>query len=249
MDCQIIILAAGNGSRMRSDLPKVMHQVGGKSMIERVLSNSREVTDDIILVHSPQLLKYLHPYQNICKFALQSSPHGTADAVHSALNQIDDNKVTLVIFGDNPFISPEIINKLLDHLNKTNSSVVTLSFKRDDPGQYGRIVTDELGNFLRIVEFKKANNQEKEIKLCNSGIMVFGRGILKKYLPHCLVKDEKDDSELYLTNMVGVCANHNEKVSYMLSSEHDAVIGVNTKEELLEANSIYLNEFKNMLKE
>ena len=245
MNCQIIILAAGNGSRMNSALPKVMHEIGGKPMIEMVLANSKEVTDDIILVHSPQLYQYLHPYQHICKFALQPNPQGTADALHAALPLLDDNKVTAVIFGDNPFISSGIIHKLLDHLNKTNSSIVTLSFQRDNPSQYGRVVTDELGNFLKIVEFKKANEQEKQIKLCNSGIMAFGPGVVKKYLPHCLVKDEKDNSELYLTKMVEICTNHKEKVSYIISSEHDAVVGVNTKEELLEANNIHLSDFMN----
>jgi UDP-N-acetylglucosamine pyrophosphorylase len=238
MGYQIIILAAGNGKRMNSELPKVMHEVGGVSMLERVIHNTRAVTDDLILVHSLRLLEFIEPYKNLCKFALQSQPNGTADAVYSAVDLIDDNKTNLVIYADNPFISSSTILELLKHLESTNSSIVTLSFKRNDPGQYGRIITDEYEDFIKIVEFKNASDEEKKITHCNSGIMAFSPSILKKYL-HLMINDAAClDAEIYLTKIIETAKNFGEKVSYLLSDNQDVIVGVNTKEELMAANKI-----------
>lgn len=238
MSCQIVILAAGNGSRMASDLPKVLHKVGGISMISRVLANARAVTDDVILVHSPRLLKYLPLDQNIYKLVEQSQPLGTADAVNTAMPWINHHQITLVIFGDNPFISPVIINQLLARTSQKNEAIITLSFERNDPEQYGRIVIDKAGNFLKIVEFKNATDQQKKITLCNSGIMSFGPGILHKYLPKYVAQASSQSSEVYLGGLVEICRQHQEKVGYLLSSDHHAVIGVNTQAELVAANNI-----------
>lgn len=236
-NCQIIILAAGNGSRMGPDLPKVMHQVGGKPMIERVLDNCARVSDDLILVYSSMLLEYLTPYKNLCKLALQDSPKGTAHAVDAAREYFDHNKPIMVIYGDNPLITADIIESLAHHQQSTNSAAVTLAFERENPAEYGRIVTDAKGNFLKIVEHKNANESERKITLCNSGIMVFAPGILQKYLPGCF--DESDpEMELYLTKIIEVCANASEKVTYFLAHDADLVVGVNTQEELLEAAKV-----------
>ncbi|WP_417904567.1 sugar phosphate nucleotidyltransferase [Candidatus Tisiphia endosymbiont of Micropterix aruncella] len=236
MDCQIIVLAAGNGRRMESSLPKVMHEVGGRPMLDRVLTNAKKVTNDVILVHSLQLEEYIPSYKEGCKFALQLERLGTAHAVYTALDLVDDNKIVAVLYGDNPLITANIINDLLDHLVSTNSAITTLCFRRDNPGQYGRIVTDKLGNFLKIVEFKEATNEEQAITICNSGIMAFEAGILKKYLPTIFLGKVDRSKELYLTALVKIAKDSGEKVSYLLSSDHDIVLGVNTKQELEEAN-------------
>lgn len=235
VDPQIIILAAGNGSRMDSKLPKVMHEVFGKPMIEMALMNALEVTEDIVLVHSTKLLPYLNSYREMCKFVLQSTPLGTAHAVDSAMGLIDHEKVVIVLYGDNPLITSKIMKDLVDHLRQTKSSIVTLAFKRKNPAQYGRIVTDANGDFLKIVEFKDATDDEKKIQLCNSGIMAFAPTILEKYLPTCVLKS-KQQKELYLTHIVEICYLNNEKVSYFLSEDVDLVVGVNTQEELAEAS-------------
>jgi UDP-N-acetylglucosamine pyrophosphorylase len=236
MNCQIIILAAGNGSRMGTELPKVMHEVGGKPMIDRVLTNARQITNEIILVHSPQLEKYILNYKNICQFALQSQPLGTAHAVYTALDLVDDNRIILVLYGDNPLITAEIISALLSHLVATDSAIATLCFERDHPNEYGRIVTDEAGEFLKIVEFKDASKEEQAINICNSGIMAFGKTVLKKYLPAILSKNVDNSKELYLTALIKFAKDQGEKVTYLLAPNHDLVLGVNTPQELKEAN-------------
>lgn len=239
MNRQIIVLAAGNGNRMKSDLPKVMHEINGTPMIEMVLSSARQVTSDVVLVHSLQLAKYLPKYQPMCKFVLQPVPLGTAHASYVALNLIDDKKDVAVLYGDNPLITPDIINNLFNHMINTNSALTTLCFIREEHNQYGRIVTDENGEFLKIVEFKEATNEELTIKLCNSGVMVFKAGILRKYLNNMFL-DPIDgiEKEIYLTSIVEIAKDNGEKVSYMLSPDHSQVIGVNTKQELEEANNV-----------
>ncbi|WP_341789636.1 sugar phosphate nucleotidyltransferase [Rickettsia endosymbiont of Polydrusus tereticollis] len=237
---QIIILAAGNGSRMKSDLPKVMHKVGNTPMLEMVLKNAAQVTNDIILVYSEQLKKYLAPYKNICRFVLQKEPLGTAHAVYSALNLIDDNKITIVLYGDHPLITPKVIEELINHLEVTNSAIATLSFERDDPAQCGRIITDDRNNFLEIVEFKNATEEEKKITHCNSGVMAFAPEVLKTYLPEFEFK--VGGKEFYLTEIVRICADYAGSISYLLSEDYNLIIGVNTQEELEEANNIFLHK-------
>ncbi|HJD55562.1 MAG TPA: NTP transferase domain-containing protein [Rickettsia endosymbiont of Pyrocoelia pectoralis] len=237
---QIIILAAGKGTRMGTNLPKVMHKIGGVPMLEAVLKNSLKVTNDVVIVYSKQLEEYLTPYKNLCKFALQEEQLGTGNAVYAAIGLINPNKIVAVLYGDHPLITPDIIDNLINHLESTNSDLVTLAFKTENPAQYGRIVTDEAGNFLEIVEFKNATEKEKEIKLCNSGIMAFAPGILTKHLDIC-ISEGSSNPETYLTSMVKICRDSGHKVSYLSLESEDSklLIGVNTQAELLEATSLF----------
>jgi len=237
MNKQIIILAAGKGSRMNSDLPKVMHKVGGTPMLERVFQNCQRVTDDLVLVYSDHLKPYLGAFENKCKLALQEQQLGTAHAVFVAKEFTDPHKYNAVIYGDNPLITDDIIQELFDYTTKNASAVVTLAFEYDKPNQYGRIIIDKNGNFQKIVESKFANSEEIKVTLCNSGIMVFAPGILEKYLPKCLEPDPKHpEKELYLTRIIDVCNAGAEKVSYFLAKDASLLLGVNTKEELVVAN-------------
>jgi UDP-N-acetylglucosamine pyrophosphorylase len=240
MEKQIVILAAGKGSRMKSDLPKVMHQVAGKSMLEHVVDNAHAITDDLILVYSDHIKEYLPLFEKKCRFAVQEEQLGTAHAVWVAMDLIHDNVATAVIYGDNPLITPDIITGLFNHLETSKSAVATLVFEHEEPNAYGRIITDADGNFQKIVEFKFANEEERKIKLCNSGIMAFVPGILKKYLPYCLDESmQAQGKELYLTEIIEVCARNGEKVTYYTSHDHRLVIGVNTPEELDAANKVF----------
>lgn len=235
---QIIILAAGKGTRMQSELPKVMHKVGDKSMLEHVVFNCKNVTDNLVLVYSDHLNPYLESFEARCKFVKQEKQLGTAHAVSVAKDLFDEEEYIGVIYGDNPLITSKIIDDLFTHLKKTNSKAVTLAFECREPNQYGRIVTDNEGNFLKIVETKFANEEEKKITLCNSGIMAFAPSILGKYIDECLIVDSKNpEKEAYLTTIIEVCATHGEKVTYFESENPNLVIGVNTLDELQNANS------------
>lgn len=239
MNKQIIILAAGKGSRMNSELPKVMHDVGGTPMLEHVVNNCYKVTKDLVLVYSDHIKEFLPNFADRCKFVLQEEQLGTAHAVSVASNMINNDVMCAVIYGDNPLITPQIINDLFDHAKSSGSAVVTLAFQYDQPNAYGKIVLDSRANFTKIVESKFASDAEKAITLCNSGIMTFAPSILKKYLEQCLIPDNSSvQKELYLTKIIEICSSYGEKVSYFESQDHHLVLGVNTQEELIAANKL-----------
>ena len=236
---QIIILAAGRGSRMKSELPKVMHKVGGKSMLGRVFENCHKVTDNLVLVYSDHIEEFLPEFADKCNLVRQGEQLGTAHAVYVAKSQFDNTKPIGVIYGDNPLITSDIIQNLFNYMEKTNSKAVTLAFEFNKPNAYGRIVTDSDGCFKKIVESKFASPEEKEITLCNSGVMSFAPGVLGKYIEECLKPDSNtSQKELYLTKIIEICSQNNEKVSYYTSDNYNLVLGVNTQEELQNANSL-----------
>lgn len=236
---QIIILAAGKGSRMQSELPKVMHKVGGKPMLEHVIDNCQKVSNDLILVYSDHIEKFLPAFSDKCDFVKQEEQLGTAHAVFVAKHKFDPKQPIAVIYGDNPLINAEIIQNLFNHMQKTNSKAVTLAFEYDKPNAYGRIIVDSHGNFKKIVEAKFASPEEQKVTLCNSGVMSFAPGILVQYIEDCLKQDSKNPKkELYLTEIIEICAKNGEKVSYYTSDNYNLVLGVNTQEELENANSI-----------
>lgn len=237
---QIIILAAGKGSRMNSEKPKVMHEIAGRPMLEHVVHNCSQVTDDLVLVYSDHLLPYLGQFDNRCKTVRQAEPLGTAHAVWTAKDYFKKEEPIGVIYGDNPLITSKIITDLFGYLQESNSKIVTLAFDYTKPNHYGRIILDEEGNFLKIVESKFATEQELKISLCNSGIMAFAPGILEKYIDVCITPDKSNsDKELYLTEIIQICAAAREKVSYFKSLQHQLVVGVNTQKELSDANLLY----------
>lgn len=238
MQKQIIILAAGKGSRMKSDLPKVMHKVGGKPMLEMVISNAAAVTDDLVLVYSDHIKEYLPLFSDKCKLAYQEEQLGTAHAVGAAKPLIRDDIPVAVLYGDNPLITPDIINELFDHLDSSKAAIDALVFEHEHPNAYGRIILDEQGNFKKIVEFKYATPSQREIKLCNSGIMAFAPGTLSKYLHYCLAPSHIAGQELYLTEIIQIAGKYGEKVAYYTSENHQLVVGINTQEELKAANDI-----------
>ncbi len=235
---QLIILAAGRGSRMKSNLPKVMHEVHGKPMLTHVMENCRAVTNNIILVYSDILEPYLNLYQNNCTTVIQEKQLGTAHAVSVAKKYFAKNMPIGVIYGDNPLITDDIIRGLFQHHEKENAAVTTLAFEYSKPNEYGKIITDKDGNFLEIIESKFANKEQHAITLCNSGVMAFSPSILEKYLDKCLVPDHIEaNKELYLTDIIKICTEHNEKVSYYKVGNHKLVLGINTKEELSKINN------------
>ncbi len=245
MNKQIIILAAGKGARMKATLPKVMHKVAGIPMVEHVIKNCLQVSQNLILVYSDHLQSYLPNLQKHCKLIEQRQHLGTAHAVAVAKSAFLKNCPIAVIYADNPLINSTIISNLFNYIKKTNSKATTLAFEFDKANQYGRIVVDNKGNFTRIVEAKFASKEEKKITLCNSGVMAFAPGILEKYIDKCLISNKNaSKKELYLTEIIEICTLHDEKVSYFKSDNHNLLIGVNTQDELANANNIVMRDLE-----
>ncbi len=230
---QIIILAAGKGSRMKSDLPKPMHKIAGRTMLEMVLENARCVSDDITIVYSEAMRPYLD--DAAARLVIQPTPLGTGHAVYCAIDAINPEKPTIVLCADNPFIDAGMITSMLDAFKISNSDMMVMAFEREDPTGYGRLVLDDQNKVKKIIECKDANSQEKSITLCNSGIILFNSKALKEALLELMA--HKSSGEYYLTSLLEIAYNNGYKTGYFTAS--GAVpLGVNTPEELEAAQKL-----------
>ena len=179
-----VILAAGEGKRMKSKLPKVLHKVQGKTMVDWVIDTARSSgADDICVVigHGGEQVKEALKDRNV-KFAVQREQLGTGHAVMQAGDFIEDNADIIVFYGDTPLITAETIKKMLDYHRKEDNSITIISAIVDNPAGYGHIIRDENGLFVKNVEHKDATDEEKLVKEINTGIYCFKGTALKKGL-------------------------------------------------------------------
>lgn len=232
-----IILGAGKGTRMKSDLPKVMMEVAGKPMIRRIIDTLEELkADRIVTVISPDgdlVKKEVSPYQT----CVQAEQLGTGHAVNCAKDLMGNfDGAVLVIFGDTPLITKETFLRSAQKV-RDGFAVVVLGFTPEDPARYGRLVMegDELS---KIVEYKDASEAERQIRFCNSGCMAFNG----KYLFEILSKigNKNAAGEYYLTDAVEVARNMGLKCT-AIEGKAKEVASANTREELA-LLEIYLKE-------
>ena len=170
-----IILAAGKGSRMNSDIPKPLHKIAGKTIIEHILTNIDDANYDesviVINKESEDYFSFLKNVNNKIAFAFQDHQLGTGDAVKSGIKNLDLSNVenVLVVFGDTPLLSSTTLKKLT--VSNRDNNITVLGFEAPDPGRYGRLLTSD-NKLLKIVEALDANDEEKKITFCNGGIMI-----------------------------------------------------------------------------
>lgn len=235
-----IILGAGKGTRMKSDLPKVMMEVANKPMIKHILATLEDMgTKNIVTIISKEgelVKKTVAPY----KTAVQEEQLGTGHAVmcaREALGKFDGP--VLVIFGDTPLITKKTFLKTVDKI-KEGYGVVVLGFRPEDPARYGRLkmVGDELKS---IVEFKDASDEEKKINFCNSGCMGFDGKYLFDILDR--IGNNNASKEYYLTDAVEVARNMGLKCT-AIEGDAKEVASANTREELAMLEVFY-EEIKN----
>ncbi len=202
----IVILAAGLGKRMQSDLPKVLHPVAGKPMLGHVLDTARAVDPDRIVVvvgHGSDKVIADFSGQDGVQFALQQPQRGTGHAVQQALPLLvedgSEQDVTVVLYGDVPLVQPETLRRLLE---ARADGMVVLTEILADPTGYGRIVRDGSGRVIRIVEHKDASAGEREISEVNTGIMAMPTARLRDWLSR--IDNNNAQGEYYLTDVVGL---------------------------------------------
>ncbi len=234
-DIAAIILGAGKGTRMKSDLPKVMMEVCGKPMIKHILSTLEGMgIKEIVTIISKEgelVKECVYPY----KTAVQEEQLGTGHAVNCARDALGvfDGPV-LVIFGDTPLISEKTFLKTVDMIND-GYAVVVLGFRPDDPARYGRLKMD--GSELKsIVEFKDASDEEKKIDFCNSGCMGFDGRYLFDILER--IGNNNASREFYLTDAVEVARNMGLKCT-AIEGDAKEVASANTREELTMLEEYY----------
>lgn len=237
-----IILAAGKGTRMKSELPKVLHPVGNQPMVRHVLATAADAgLDPLVLVIAPGMHKVSsvgHDFSDEVRTATQHEQLGTANAVLSAkeaLNGFEGNLV--VLYGDTPLIRPDTITRLLDALNKdARCAVAVLGFTPDDPADYGRLVLDGHGALSKIVEAKDATKHEKEIRLCNSGVIALRGGVAWDLLEKIDNKNAK--KEYYLTDVVALAIAAGFK-AVAVEADPAEVLGVNSRADLAVADAAF----------
>ena len=246
----VVVTAAGKGARMKSSLPKVLHQIGRRSMLEHVLASIdglKQKDKNVIVVTSHEIINNFAdkmPKQDNLNYVIQEQRLGTADAVKIAVNSKfwnKKNKYTGIFYGDEPFISADTIEQMFQLRNEFD--LIVLGFDCKDQTQpYGRLFTDrdlktgESGELYQIKEYKDLMRGKP--RLCNSGIMIGKSEIFEKLLP--LIGNKNKANEYYLTDIVSLANMYGYYVGAYICDEQEA-IGVNSMEELAHAEKIYQN--------
>ena len=244
-----IILAAGKGSRMNSSIPKPLHKIAGKTIIEHILYNIKDAGyDDSVIVlnkENESFFSYLRTNNTDLTFAFQKDQLGTGDAVREGVKDLDLSEVenVLVVFGDTPLLSSKTLRDLLNFNDQ--SDITVLGFETSDPGRYGRLLVSN-GKLLKIVEALDANEEEKKITLCNGGIMIIKANKLKENLS--LIKNNNVKKEYILSDLIEINNNDGGR-SLFLECDYEETIGVDSKKGLSKAEKIYQNRLRDSFME
>lgn len=235
-----VILAAGNGTRMKSCLPKVLHKVCGKELISYVLDCFKTIrpskTFIIIGNGSEQVKQFLEKYKNV-ETVLQMERLGSAHALLQAKNKMKNLKGNVVVMcGDTPLVKEDTIKKLVSYHIKNKNNATILSGYVQNPFGYGRIVRDNSGKVSCIVEEKSATEKEKQIKEINSGIYCFDLQILWKALAK--VKPNNSKKEYYLTDVISILNSEGFKTDAIAVCKEQEILGVNDRVQLAYAGKI-----------
>ncbi|MEP1537529.1 MAG: bifunctional UDP-N-acetylglucosamine diphosphorylase/glucosamine-1-phosphate N-acetyltransferase GlmU [Paracoccaceae bacterium] len=246
MSIATIILAAGKGTRMNSDLAKVLHPIANVPMLHHAMATAAtlEPTLDIVVTghQAEAVAAAARDFDADVQVANQQDQLGTGHAVQMAAPLLDgfEGRV-VVLFGDTPFIQPETMQNLM----AATSDITILAFDAADPGRYGRVISD--GNTLeRIVEWKDASPEERNITLCNSGVMCISSTLLNDLIFE--LSDTNDAGEYYLTELPAMARSKGYSAGVVLCSESET-LGVNTLAELSDAEQIWQDSRRRSLME
>ena len=238
MKTSVVILAAGQGTRMNSDLPKVLHPVAGAALLHHAMRSAASLEPEhtvIVAGHGADQVKTCaEEHSPEAKTVLQLEQLGTAHAVLQARPEFQDfDGDILVLYGDTPFIRPETLAKMT--AARATADVVVLGFNAADPGRYGRLVTT--GNTLkRIVEFKDASAKERAITLCNSGVMLAKASGLFDLLDQ--VGNDNAAGEYYLTDCIEMARQSGQSAQVVICDEAET-LGVNSRHDLAAAEAAF----------
>jgi bifunctional UDP-N-acetylglucosamine pyrophosphorylase/glucosamine-1-phosphate N-acetyltransferase len=231
MNPDFIILAAGNGKRMLGSSPKVLLPIGGKPMAQHILDtiSGIEKSRPILVVgDQAKEVKNSLQFKRNTKIVTQRKQLGTAHAVKTALAQLRPSSVTVVLYGDVPLIEGKTLKRLIRDASK--GALAILTFNKDRPQGYGRVVRGAKNQVEAIVEEKDATKEEKSINEVNSGILAIKSILIKKLLPE--IKNNNAANEYYLTDIVSLSKKHGIKVQPLLLEDPDEALGANTPLEL-----------------
>lgn len=237
MALKTIILAAGQGTRMRSSIPKVLHTVGGVTLLGHVVHLSQKFAGNhlsVVYGHGgdkvPNALRSLD-----CQWFEQKEQLGTGHAVMQALPAVDDADTVLILYGDVPLLNYQTIETLLNGVSTNSLGLLTVDL--DNPKGYGRIIRDGSDRVAKIVEEKDATDPQRRIKEVNTGIMAVNAAHLKKWLSG--VQADNAQHEYYLTDIIELAVADGVTITSVQPSSSDEVIGVNDKQQLAYVERVF----------
>lgn len=237
---RVIVLAAGVGSRMRSTLPKVLHRIGGRTLLDAVLDTAEEISPSqviaVIGAGREQVEKVLSG--RAVTIVVQDPPLGTGDAVRCALPALasDASAPVVVLSGDAPLLSAATLAKLIDRRREKNLDLAFLSFRPPDAGDLGRVVRDREGRVRRIVEARDSTPRERRLSEANAGVYCFAAPALERALGK--LAPNPLNGEYYLTDAVGVLAGNGGAIEAIEAEDWREGWGINTRRELAAAEEI-----------
>ena len=243
MNVDIIILAAGQGKRMQSSLPKVLQPLGGKPLLQHVIdtcSKLEKVKLHLVVGGQKKLIQSSINAPKSTNWVVQKNQLGTGHAVKQVLPSLRPNSCSVVLYGDGPLVKLKTLKRLISNITKDNLSLLT--FEATSPKGLGRIIRQG-PRVIGIAEEKDATNAEKKIKEVNSGILATSSRNLKNWLPK--LKNNNAAKEYYLTDIVSFCNLENKKIKAINLGESNELLGANDSQELQILERIYQKEMAN----
>jgi bifunctional UDP-N-acetylglucosamine pyrophosphorylase/glucosamine-1-phosphate N-acetyltransferase len=248
MSLEVIILAAGKGTRMRSDLPKVLHPLAGKPMLVHAVEQAQKLdptrTHIIVGHRADQVEAVVQPLGAEC--VTQNQQLGTGHAVAQAMPKVDDNATVLVLYGDVPLVPAALMQQLVDQASQPEQGgLAILTVTLDDSTGYGRIVRNDEGHIQAIVEHKDANADQLQIKEINTGILAAKANLLNDWLPR--IESNNAQGEIYLTDIVAMAVADGVGISHLQPDFPQQTQGVNDRVQLAELERWYQRQNANQL--
>lgn len=237
---EAVVLAAGKGTRMKSDRPKVLHELAGRPLLDHVLDTARAAGVErtvVVVGHQADRVKQACGAPDL-EFVLQEPQLGTGHAVQMAEPALAADGWTVVLAGDVPLLSATTLSGLIAATRDRNAAATVLTCVVDDAGAYGRIVKDPAGNLVKIVEARDATPEELAIGEYNSGVYCYRTSHLREALG--ALTTDNDQGEYYLTDTIGWLVARGELVATLATEDTAEVVGINTVDELAAAERLYL---------
>ena len=236
-DAKAVILAAGLGTRMKTEVPKVLHPIGSGTMLGKVIASLKKAgATDILAVVGYKAEAVESFFKGEIEFVRQEELLGSADALRCAGDYLGGFTGTvLVTCGDTPLFRSETYRALLERHTEENAACTVLTCRMDDPFSYGRIVRDDKGRVQRIVEEKDASEEEKKINEINTGTYCFDNAELQRFIKEIEINEKK--KEFYLTDIVEILADNGKTVT-ATSCDAEEAIGINSRKDLAMANKL-----------
>jgi bifunctional UDP-N-acetylglucosamine pyrophosphorylase/glucosamine-1-phosphate N-acetyltransferase len=230
MELSIIVLAAGQGTRMRSVLPKVLHPLGGRPLLAHALDTAhclKATTIHVVIGHGADRVRDAFAQTGV-HWAIQERQLGTGHAVAQVLPDVPDSRTVLVMYGDVPLITPATLEKLVDIASQGELAVLTAAL--DDPTGYGRILQDDNGNIRAIVEEKDADVEQRRLREINSGFLAAPAGRLRAWVQ--ALDNNNAQGEFYLTDVVALAVRDGVTVRGVHAEDPHEILGVNDRAQL-----------------